>query len=184
MAAGAVAMEAGHTIRDVYDRHQEEKRQEQGVEAVNGESEASKYANDWFEKYYHLKEYNTSERGNQLVQEFLQHFQDLSEGLANVNPSRTTFKDTYVQWGHQISSGFRDNILTDLNSSHQDVKSFQEGINAGLIGSGVSNKEAKDAIRLVVPGVYHYLTYDSFWWGLWVLNTLGTTLHRRRKNNE
>ena len=108
----------------------------------------------------------------------------LSEGLANVNPSRTTFKDTYVQWGHQISSGFRDNILTDLNSSHQDVKSFQEGINAGLIGSGVSNKEAKDAIRLVVPGVYHYLTYDSFWWGLWVLNTLGTTLHRRRKNNE
>ena len=50
MAAGAVAMEAGHTIRDVYDRHQEEKRQEQGVEAVNGESEASKYANDWFEK--------------------------------------------------------------------------------------------------------------------------------------
>lgn len=107
----------------------------------------------------------------------------LSEGLANVSPSRTTFKDNYVQWGHQISNGFRDNISIDLISEHQDVESFQEGINTGLIGSGISNEEEKDAIRLVVPGVYHYLTYDSFWWGLWVLNALGTTLHNRRKNN-
>lgn len=107
----------------------------------------------------------------------------LSEGLANVNPSKTTFNDTYVQWGHEISNGFRDNIAIDLNSEHQDVESFQEGINAGLIGSGINDKKEKDAIRLIVPGVYHYLTYDSFWWGPWVLNALGTTLHNRRKNN-
>ncbi|MBU0471287.1 MAG: hypothetical protein KKF65_01585 [Nanoarchaeota archaeon] len=107
----------------------------------------------------------------------------LSEGLANVKPSKTTFKDAYVQWGRQISNGFRDNVSTNLNSDHQDVKSFQEGINAGLIGSNITNEHEKDAVRLVVPGVYHYLTYDSFWWGLWVLNALGTTLHNRRKNN-
>ena len=107
----------------------------------------------------------------------------LSEGLANVTPSRISFNDTYVQWGHEISNGFRDNIAIDLNSEHQDVESFQEGINAGLIGSGISDKKEKDAIRLIVPGVYHYLTYDSFWWGPWVLNALGTTLHNRRKNN-
>lgn len=107
----------------------------------------------------------------------------LSEGLANVTPSRISFNDTYVQWGHEISKGFRDNIAMDINSEHQDVESFQEGINAGLIGSGISDKKEKDAIRLIVPGVYHYLTYDSFWWGPWVLNALGTTLHNRRKNN-
>lgn len=108
----------------------------------------------------------------------------LSEGLANVPPSRTAFNDTYVQWGYQISKGFRDNISTDLNSSHQDVKSFQEGINAGLIGSDITDENEKNSVRLIVPGVYHYLTYDSFWWGLWALNALGTTLHNRRKNNE
>ena len=104
----------------------------------------------------------------------------LSEGLANVTPSRTTFKDNYVQWGYQISNGFRDNISIDLTSEHQDVESFQEGINAGLTGSCSSSNEERDAIRLLVPGVYHYLIYDSFWWGLWVLNALGTTLHKRR----
>lgn len=107
----------------------------------------------------------------------------LSEGLANVSPSQTVFGDNYVQWGHQISNGFRDNLSTNPDSYHQDVKSFQQGINDGLIGSNITDEQEKDAVRLIVPGVYHYLNYDSFWWGLWVLNALGTTLHRRRKNN-
>ncbi len=108
----------------------------------------------------------------------------LSEGLANVDPSRTTFKDAYVQWGHRISNGFRDDVSVDLSSEHRDVKSFQEGINTGLIGSGITDRSEKDAVRLVVPGVYHYLTYDSFWWGLWVLNALGTTLRNGRMEDE
>jgi len=107
----------------------------------------------------------------------------LSEGLANVRPSRTKFSDNYVRWGHQISNGFRNKISTDLDSDHSDVKSFQQGINDGLVGSNITDGQEKNAVRLIVPGVYHYLNYDSFWWGLWVLNALGTTLHNRRKNN-
>ena len=108
----------------------------------------------------------------------------LSEGLANVNPSKVAFNDSYVQWGHHISNGFRNQISTNLDSNHKDVKSFQEGINAGLIGSDITKENEKDAIRLIVPGIYHYLTYDSFWWGLWVLTSLGTTLNNNGgKNN-
>lgn len=103
----------------------------------------------------------------------------LSEGLANVTPSRRTFNNSYVQWGHQISNGFRDNVSFGLGSEHRDVESFQEGFNSGLIGSGIGNKEEKDAIRLIIPGVFHYLVYDSFWWGLWVLSTLGITTFKK-----
>jgi hypothetical protein len=102
----------------------------------------------------------------------------LSEGLANVRPSRTEFKDEYVRWGHHIGNGFRDNLLVDPNSNHEDVSKFQSEVNAGLIGSGITEKQQRDAVRLIVPGVYNYLNYDSFWWGLWVLNALGTTLHK------
>lgn len=107
----------------------------------------------------------------------------LSEGLANVKPSKTQFQDNYVQWGHHISNGFRDYIPIMSDSDHEDVNAFQHEINVGLIGSGITEKQQKDAVRLIVPGVYHYLNYDSFWWGLWVLNALGTNLHSRRKNN-
>ncbi|MDO8570959.1 MAG: hypothetical protein Q7R97_05245 [Candidatus Daviesbacteria bacterium] len=107
----------------------------------------------------------------------------LSEGLANVKPSQVTFTDNYVQWGHHISNGFRNQISTNLDCDHEDVKSFQQGINDGLIGSHVADEQEKNAVRLIVPGVYHYLNYDSFWWGLWVLTALGTTLHNRRINN-
>ena len=105
----------------------------------------------------------------------------LSEGLANVKPSKTQFQDNYVQWGHHISNGFRDHIPILSDSAHEDVNAFQHEINTGLIGSGITEKQQKDAVRLTVPGVYHYLNYDSFWWGLWVLNSLGTTLHSRRE---
>jgi len=108
----------------------------------------------------------------------------LSEGLANVKPSKTKFQDSYVQWGHHIGNGFRDNISMNLDSTHDDIKTFQQGINVGLIGSNITEKEKKDVVRLIVPGVYHYLNYDSFWWGLWVLSELGITLHSRRIKNE
>jgi len=107
----------------------------------------------------------------------------LSEGLANVKPSKTKFQDNYVQWGHYISNGFRDHIPISFATTHDDVSAFQHEINAGLIGSGITEKQQKDTVRLIVPGVYHYLNYDSFWWGLWVLNALGTTLHSGRENN-
>lgn len=107
----------------------------------------------------------------------------LSEGLANLKPSQATFNDDYVQWGHHISNGFRDQISTNLDSDHEDVLSFQKGINDGLIGSNITDELEKNAVRLIVPGVYHYLNYDSFWWGLWVLNALGTTLLNRRTHN-
>jgi hypothetical protein len=105
----------------------------------------------------------------------------ISEGLAGTTPSRTVFDDDYVQWGHEISNGFRESVSPGQESQHADVKAFQKGINAGLIGSGIEDADEKDAVRLIVPGTYHYLNYDSFWWGPWVLTALGTALRRENK---
>ncbi len=103
----------------------------------------------------------------------------LSEGLADVKPSITRYKESYVQWGYHISNGFRNNIILDQKSNNKEVQAYQNGINAGLIGSDI-NIEQRNAVRLIVPGLYHYLNFDSFWWGLWVLTVLGTTLNMRR----
>ncbi|MCK4664573.1 MAG: hypothetical protein KAT68_17015 [Bacteroidales bacterium] len=102
----------------------------------------------------------------------------ISEGLANIKPSKTKFHDNYVQWGYNISNVFRDNLSINFDTIHPDISSFQNGINAGLIGSGITKKQQKDSVRLIVPGLFNYLIYDSFWWGLWVLNALGITLHK------
>lgn len=100
----------------------------------------------------------------------------ISEGLANLAPSQREFRSGYVQWGHNISNGFRDDTQEVFESDHSDVLAFQEEVNAGLIGAGALARRQRDELRLIVPGVFHYLMYDSFWWGLWVLNSLGTTL--------
>ena len=101
----------------------------------------------------------------------------ISEGLAGAVCKFKKNEDDYIEWGYHIGNGFRNSIEIDLSSTQTDIKSFQQGIIDGLIGSNISEYSRKRAIGLMFPGVFHYLIFDSFWWGLWVLNALGNTIN-------
>src|SRR3989344_999733 len=102
----------------------------------------------------------------------------LSSGLSGDGSSVKTGSN-YVAWANALSNAFRKDGKTSHETSYEDINVFQRNINEGLINSGVEG-DKKDALRLLYPGVSHYIVYESFWWGLWVLASLGATLWKAK----
>ena len=98
----------------------------------------------------------------------------LSSGLSGDN-ALVNAHSSYVTWVNALSDAFRNNRKGVKETSFEDINIFQRNVNEGLIKSGIQNGN-KDALKLLYPGVSYYIVYESFWWGLWMLSSLGATL--------
>lgn len=104
----------------------------------------------------------------------------LSQGLSNSkNPIKYKGSDYYVMWADELKDIFLDNV-ENKKSKFINISKFQEQINLGMINSCIE-KQNIDPFKLIYPGISYYIVYDSFWWGLWVLSSLGTILWEDKK---
>ena len=98
----------------------------------------------------------------------------LSGGLGG-DGNLVNVSSSYVAWANALSNAFRNSRKGVKETSFEDINIFQRNVNEGLIKSGI-DEENKDALRLLYPGISYYFIYESFWWGLWMLSSLGATL--------
>src|SRR3989338_1243732 len=121
-------------------------------------------------------------RGNLKLEDLLDGESDasvlwgasLSGGLSG-DSALVDAPSSYVAWANALSNAFRNTGKGVKETSFEDINIFQRNVNEGLMKSGIQEGN-KDALRLLYPGVFYYIVYESFWWGLWMLSSLGATL--------
>lgn len=106
----------------------------------------------------------------------------LSGGLSG-NDSLVNASSNYVRWANALSNAFRKHGGKSNETSFEDINIFQRNVNEGLVKSGIE-EDNKDALRLLYPGISYYIIYESFWWGLWMLSSLGATLWKAKNEQE
>lgn len=98
--------------------------------------------------------------------------QHLGHGL-QLGPSLPLPTSNYARWGHYIGEGLRPAPYSEAQDLSEE-SAFFSPIQRGMSQMPIT-KDVR-AHKLIVPGYMHYLLYDSFWWGLWVLSAIGMAL--------
>ena len=110
----------------------------------------------------------------------------LSQGLANPNVETeySKHRNPYIRWGCRLKELFSNSPeKIQPNGSLSSIDEFQSNVNLGMKYSSIQ-KETVDNLKLIYPGMMYYLTYESFWWGLWMLNGLGCALMNETKRSD